>query len=102
MSLVSLVVDHRHELGLFPPASLVGSGEKLVTDPWIGQPACCGLCQEPFFSGAVESIQIYRRLTKGCYMWTMGDTYGLGPYADGAWVVCSVLIGFSPARCTSI
>jgi hypothetical protein len=22
-------------------------------DPRISQPACCGLCQEPFFSGAV-------------------------------------------------
>jgi hypothetical protein len=36
-----------------PLASLVGSGEKLGTDPCIGQPTCCGLCQEPFFSGAV-------------------------------------------------
>jgi hypothetical protein len=26
-----------------PPASLAGSGEKLGTDPWIGQPTCCGL-----------------------------------------------------------
>jgi hypothetical protein len=24
------------------------SGEKLGTDPRIGQPACCGLCREPF------------------------------------------------------
>jgi hypothetical protein len=32
---------------------LVGSGEKLCTDPQIGQPVCCGLCQEPFFLGAV-------------------------------------------------
>jgi hypothetical protein len=23
------------------------------TDPWIGQPTCCGLCQELFFSRAV-------------------------------------------------
>jgi hypothetical protein len=23
------------------------------TDPWIDQPACCGLCQEPFFLRAV-------------------------------------------------
>jgi hypothetical protein len=29
-------------------ASLVGSGEKLGTDPRIGWPACCGLCREPF------------------------------------------------------
>jgi hypothetical protein len=37
----------------FSTASLVGSGEKLGTDPRIGQPACWGLCREPFFSGAV-------------------------------------------------
>jgi hypothetical protein len=35
-----------------PPTSLVGSGEKLGTEPWIGQPACCGLCREPFFLGS--------------------------------------------------
>jgi hypothetical protein len=53
-----------------PPASLAGSGEKLGTDPRIGQPACCGLCREPFFSGAVGSIQICWRLTNGA---TYGD-----------------------------
>jgi hypothetical protein len=37
----------------FSTASLVGSGEELGTDPWIDQLACCGLCQEPFFSEAV-------------------------------------------------
>jgi hypothetical protein len=51
-----------------PPASLAGLGEKLGTDPWIGQPACCGLCQEPFFSGPVGSVQIYRHLVKGCHV----------------------------------
>jgi hypothetical protein len=51
-----------------PPASLAGSGEKLCMDPRIGQPACCGLCREPFFSGAVGSVQIYRCLTKGCHI----------------------------------
>jgi hypothetical protein len=49
-------------------ASLAGSEEKLGMDLRIGQPACCGLCRVPFFSGAVESIQIYRRLTKGCHV----------------------------------
>jgi hypothetical protein len=51
-----------------PTASLVDSGEKLGTDPWVGQLTCCGLCQESFFSGAVRSVQICRRLMKGCYM----------------------------------
>jgi hypothetical protein len=31
------------------PASLASSGEKPGMDPRIGQPACCGLCREPFF-----------------------------------------------------
>jgi hypothetical protein len=51
-----------------PPASLAGSGEKLGTDPQIGQPACCGLCRESFFSGVVGSVQICRRLAKGCHV----------------------------------
>jgi hypothetical protein len=37
----------------FSTTSLVDSGEKLGMDPQIGQPACCVLCREPFFSGAV-------------------------------------------------
>jgi hypothetical protein len=53
---------------LTAPASLAGLGEKLGTDPRIGQPACCGLCREHFFSGAVGSIQTYRRLAKGCHV----------------------------------
>jgi hypothetical protein len=52
-----------------PLASLACSGEKLGTDPWFGQPACCGLCREPFFLRVVGSVQIYWRLTKGCHVW---------------------------------
>jgi hypothetical protein len=89
-------------VSLTPPTSLVGSGEKLLTDPRIDQPACCGLCREPFFSGAMRSVQIYRRLTKCCYMWTTWDTYGPRPYMDWAWEACSVLVRFSPAGSTSI
>jgi hypothetical protein len=51
-----------------PSASLASSGEKLGTDPRIGQPVCYGLCQEPFFSGVVGSVQIYWCLTKGCHV----------------------------------
>jgi hypothetical protein len=51
-----------------PHASLAGSGEKLGTDPQIDQPACCGLCREPFFSGVVGFVQICRCLTKGCHV----------------------------------
>jgi hypothetical protein len=85
-----------------PTASLVGSGEKLDTDPRAGQPACCGLCREAFFLGVVGSVQICRCLTKGCYMWTTWDTYGPGSYADWVWKACGVLVGFSAAECTPI
>jgi hypothetical protein len=40
------------EAWLKPTASLVGLGEKLSTDPQIGQLTCCGLCREPFFLGS--------------------------------------------------
>jgi hypothetical protein len=43
-------------LGFASNASLVGSGEKLDTDPQIGQPACYGLCREPLFSRAVALL----------------------------------------------
>jgi hypothetical protein len=29
---------------------------KLGMDQWIGQLACCGLCREPFFLGAVTLL----------------------------------------------
>jgi hypothetical protein len=45
---------------LKPTTSLVDLGETLGTDPWIGQPVCCGLCRKTFFLGAVGSIQICR------------------------------------------
>jgi hypothetical protein len=62
-------------------ASMAILGEKLGMDPWIDQPACCGLCQEPFFSGAVVLLDSVDDYAKGCYALTMFDTYGLGPYA---------------------
>jgi hypothetical protein len=42
----------------FSIASLVGSGEKMGTNPWIGRPTCCGLCRKPFFSRAVTLCNI--------------------------------------------
>jgi hypothetical protein len=53
-------------------------------------------------SGAVALVNSIDDYAKGCYMWTMWDTYGLLPYADRAWKVCGILVGFSSARCTSI
>jgi hypothetical protein len=81
MGPVSLVVSCPQEL-TFPHCSLAVVGEKLGMDPRIGWPSCCGLCREPFFSGAVDLFKSVDDCMKGCYMWTTGDTYGRGPYAD--------------------
>jgi hypothetical protein len=80
---------------------MASSGEKLGTNPRIGQPSCYGLCREPFFSGAVALSIAVEDFAKGCYTMTMRDMYGLGPYTDRAWDACGVLVGFSPAGCTS-
>jgi hypothetical protein len=47
---------------------MASSGEKLGTDPRIGKPACCGLCQEPFFLGAVALSIAIDDFTKGCHI----------------------------------
>jgi hypothetical protein len=47
---------------------MAGSREKLSTDPRIGQPACWGLCQEPFFSGAVALSIVVDDFTKGYHV----------------------------------
>jgi hypothetical protein len=62
MGPASLVVSCQQKLDS-PPliASLVIMGEKLGTEPQIGQPSCCGSGREPFFSGS-GSIQICWRL----------------------------------------
>jgi hypothetical protein len=83
-------------------ASLVGSGEKLGTEPRICQPVCCGLCREPFFSGAMtlsNAVGVSRKVA----------TYGNRPqeaYVGRMWTsvgsICVVLVEFSPAGCTSI
>jgi hypothetical protein len=36
-------------------------------DPRSGQPACCELSQEPFFSGAVDLFKSIDNYVKGCY-----------------------------------
>jgi hypothetical protein len=51
-----------------PTASMAGSGEKLGTDPRIGRSSCCGLCQEPFFSGAMALLIAVGDCANGCYM----------------------------------
>jgi hypothetical protein len=94
MGLVSLVASCQQKVSFAPTISLVGSGEKLDTDPRIGQPSWCGLCQEPFFSGAVDLLNSVDDYAKGCYALTMWDTYGLGPYADRAWDAYGVFVWF--------
>jgi hypothetical protein len=69
---------------LSPIVSLAVVGEKLSTNPQIRHPSNCGLCQESFFSGAVDLYKSVDDFIKGCYALTMGDTYGLEPYADWA------------------
>jgi hypothetical protein len=70
MDPVSLVVGCQQKFDFSPTASLAVVGEKLDTDPRIGQPVCCGLCREPFFSGAVDLFKSVDDCMKGCYMWT--------------------------------
>jgi hypothetical protein len=67
MGPVSLVVECQQKLN-FSPASLAIMGEKLGMDLRIGQPACCGLCQEPLFSGIVDLFKSVDNCMKGCYM----------------------------------
>jgi hypothetical protein len=67
----SLVADRQQKVGFAPIASLVGSGEKLGTDPQIGQPSCCRLYREPFFSGVVTLLNSIDDYVKGCYAFTV-------------------------------
>jgi hypothetical protein len=70
MGPVSPVADHQQKVGFTPTASLVVLGEKLGTDPRIGQPSCNGLCWEPFFSGVVALLNSVDDYLKGCYALT--------------------------------
>jgi hypothetical protein len=56
------------EAWLFPTTLLAVMGEKLGTGPWIGQPVCCGLCQKPFFSGAVNLLKSVDDCAKGYHI----------------------------------
>jgi hypothetical protein len=56
------------EAWLFFTASLAVVGEMLGMDPRMGQPACCGLCREAFFSGAVDLFKSVEDCVKGCHV----------------------------------
>jgi hypothetical protein len=52
----------------FSTALMTVVGEKLGMKSRIGQPTCCGLGQEPFFSRAVDPFNSVVDFTKGCYI----------------------------------
>jgi hypothetical protein len=58
------------EAWLFPTTSLTVLEEKLGMDPRIGQPVCCGLSREPFFSGVVDLFKSVDDYVKDCYVLT--------------------------------
>jgi hypothetical protein len=47
---------------------MAGSGEKLDTDSRIGWSACCRLCREPFFLGAVALSIAVDDFAKACHV----------------------------------
>jgi hypothetical protein len=58
------------EAWLFPTTSMAVMREKLDMDLQVGQPACCGLRWEPFFSGTVDQFNSVDDYVKGCYVRT--------------------------------
>jgi hypothetical protein len=56
-------------LDFTPTASMDVVGEKLGMDPWVGQLACYGFRQEPFFSVAVSLSNVVDDVVKGCHVW---------------------------------
>jgi hypothetical protein len=81
---------------------MADSREKLGTDPRIGQPARCGLCREPI---SREEWLYPSLLMTSQKVATYGD-YPQEEYAGCMWTdvgnVRAMLVGFSPAGCTSI
>jgi hypothetical protein len=74
-----------------PPASLAGLGEKLGADPRIGQPACCGLCREPFFlrsSGICPNLSAPRERLSRTGTTHRKHTLGVCGLAWEAYVSC--------------
>jgi hypothetical protein len=71
MGPISLVASRQQKVGFACTASLVGSEEKLDTNLQIDQLSCCGLCWEPFFSGAVVLLNSVNDYVKGCYALTV-------------------------------
>jgi hypothetical protein len=86
----------------YAPVSLSSLGEKLGTDPWIGQPTCWDCVGSPFSWEQWDLSKYIGALRKVV-------TYGDHPqeaYAGRTWTdvgsIHVVLVGFSPVGCTSI
>jgi hypothetical protein len=71
MSPIRLVASRQQKVGFAPTALMDVLGEKFSTDPQIGQPSCCRLGREPFFSGEVALLNSVDDYVKGCYALTM-------------------------------
>jgi hypothetical protein len=102
MGPISLVVCCRQMLGFAPTTSLVGSGEKLGTDPRIGQPTCCGLYQSPFSREQWPCSTLLATVRKVATYVDCPQEACAGRTWTGVGSVCVVLVGFSPVWCTSI
>jgi hypothetical protein len=70
MGPVSLVAGRQQKIGFATTALMAVSGEKLGTNLQIGQPTCCGLCREPFFSGVVALLNSVDDYMKDYYALT--------------------------------
>jgi hypothetical protein len=82
MGPVNLVAGCQEILGFTSTASLIGSREKLDTDPRIDQPVCCGLCRDPFFSGAVALLNSVGDCVKSCHVRGLSAESVRGAYVD--------------------
>jgi hypothetical protein len=70
------------EGGFTPTASMAVLGEKLGTDPWIGQPTCSRLCREPFFLVGVALSIAIDDFMKGCHIRELHTGSVRGVYVD--------------------
>jgi hypothetical protein len=94
MGPINLVVGHRQELGLRPLLHwLVWERSWVRTRGSVSRRAmhCVG---SPFFSGAVESIQICRRLVKGCHVQGLPQEAYVGHTWTGLGSIHVMLVGF--------
>jgi hypothetical protein len=76
---------------------MTGSGEKLDTDRQIGQPPCCGLCQEPFSQEQWLCPSLLMTSRKVAMHGDHPQEPYVGCMGTGMENICVMLVGFSPA-----